>query len=207
LGNDTRRRWEEKHRREHSAGPRPTLEWVAAAANTHRRPHPIALDLACGQGRHSAELLNAGYDVIAADISANALGRLRSRCAGLGGSLLAAQTDLDTWPFAAGCFDLTVQIDYLERSLLDPIKRSTRPGGLVLVDTFLDDPAARTTGEPRAHGPSNPDYLLRPGELDDIFRDWTVIESGQWADPVPRAAVLARWDGPLTSGPRLDTRG
>jgi tellurite methyltransferase len=66
------------------------------------------------------------------------------------------------------------------------MKASTRPGGLILIDTF-------TAATARCNrGPSNPDFLLEDGELEKVFSDWEILTAEAAAQPVPRAAVLAR---------------
>ena len=54
--------------------------------------------------------------------------------------------------------------------VLDPLKASVQPGGLVVYETF-------TTYQPRFGRPSNPNFLLRPGELEDTFSNWNILHS------------------------------
>ena len=50
------------------------------------------------------------------------------------------------------------------------IKESVQPGGLVVYETY-------TVEQPRFGRPTNPDFLLRPGELQDTFCNWETIYS------------------------------
>lgn len=177
-----REHWERKHRSPSDAAPRATVEWIPAARSNAR----LALDVACGQGRHARVLLEAGYDVIGVDIARAALSAARRQCQGARRKFIALQADLDLWPFRDEHFDLIVQFDFLDRRLFDSIKDSTRRGGLVLVDTFR---AGSALG---GHRPGNPDFLLRDGELERLFAGWDVLAAATVDTPVPRAAMLAR---------------
>jgi tellurite methyltransferase len=61
-----------------------------------------------------------------------------------------------------------VNLDYLQRSLVPQIKKTLKPGGWVIFETYLID--QQTIGQPK-----NPDYLLRHNELLDFFRDFRVL--------------------------------
>ncbi len=174
-----RQRWQQRHREPREAPPRPTVGWLG-------RSRGVALDVACGQGRHTLALLELGYHVVGVDIARTALERLRARLP-REAPVLLVEGDLDMWPFARDALDVVVMIDFLDRSVIEHVRSSVRPGGRVLVDTFLYDPAAPTT-----KGPSNPDYRLRIGELDEMFADWTVLERATFPGDGPRDAILAR---------------
>jgi tellurite methyltransferase len=175
---EDRTRWEEKHRRASS---------LSARGSVLALPRPIhggalALDLACGQGRHAAALLRAGYEVVAMDVAR--AGLLHTGAAARGAMLV--QADADAWPFAKESFDLIVQVDFLERRLFPVLASSLKSGGLLLVDTFLDQ------GRPNAEGPSNPDFLLRRAELKVAFPAFDVERYEETTGQTARASMLAR---------------
>jgi tellurite methyltransferase len=175
---EDRTRWEEKHRRASSLSARASVLALPPAP----RSGALALDLACGQGRHTAALLDAGYDVVAMDVARAAL--LHTREAARGAMLV--QADADTWPFATESFDLVVQVDFLERRLFPVLADSLHRGGLLLIDTFLDQ------GRPNAEGPSNPHFLLRRAELKEAFPAFDVERYEETTGPTARASMLAR---------------
>src|SRR5688572_13214683 len=115
-----RQRWDEKHRAASSLTPRASVLALPAAA-TH---DAVALDLACGQGRHSVALAAAGYRVVAMDVSMQALGHVPAAAGHGDECVMPVQADADAWPFAAGAFDLIVQVDFLDRRLFQPIRDS-----------------------------------------------------------------------------------
>jgi tellurite methyltransferase len=174
---EDRTRWEEKHRRASSLSARASVLALPPAPDG-----ALALDLACGQGRHSAALLRAGYVVVAMDVAGAGLLHTRS----LAPRAMLVQADADAWPFATGSFDLVVQVDFLERRLFPVLADSLKRGGLLLVDTFLDQ------GVANAEGPSNPQFLLRRAELPEAFSALQIEHYEETTGPTARASMLAR---------------
>ncbi|MFI5016633.1 MAG: class I SAM-dependent methyltransferase, partial [Dongiales bacterium] len=116
-------------------------------------PGGMALDLAAGTGRHSRLLLTHGLAVTALDRDPDqqpdAPGLTKIR-----GDL----EDGSPWPLPGRRFDLVLVTNYLHRPILPDIIGAVGPGGLLLYETFAQ-------GIERFCTPSNPDFLLRPGEL------------------------------------------
>jgi SAM-dependent methyltransferase len=113
------------------------------------------LDLACGSGRHSHLLAGAGYSVLAVDRNAEAI-------AGLVGveGVTTAEYDLegDDWPLAGLQFSGIVVSNYLWRPRFDDLLDLLAPGGVLIYQTFM-------LGNEAYGKPSNPAFLLQPGEL------------------------------------------
>jgi SAM-dependent methyltransferase len=114
-----------------------------------------ALDLACGGGRHARLLLALGHPVTALD-------RDLARLADIDDPrLVRVEADLEAgraWPLGARRFAGIVVTNYLHRPLFDPILGALAPGGVLIYETFA-------RGNERFGKPSNPDFLLAPGEL------------------------------------------
>jgi SAM-dependent methyltransferase len=119
-------------------------------------PRGEVLDLACGSGRHARLFAVLGHPVVAVDRSAEAL------AAAAGPGIQTLQADLEAegaaWPFAAGRFAGIVVTNYLHRPLLADLVRSLAPGGVLIYETFA-------LGNEAFGKPSNPAFLLAPGEL------------------------------------------
>jgi SAM-dependent methyltransferase len=134
-------------------------EWVARWAHSIR-PHGAVLDLACGGGRHSRFLASLGFRVCAVDRDSQALGTL----GGIAGvTVQPADLEHDPWPLQGLKFDGVVVTNYLHRPLFPRILDALAPAGVLIYETF-------TAGNERFGKPSNPDFLLRPGELLDVAR-------------------------------------
>lgn len=112
------------------------------------------LDLACGRGRHAHYLAALGHPVLALDRDAEAL----THAAGPGIVTLQYDVEQAPWPFAAGRFAGIVVSNYLHRPLMAALIASLAPDGILLYQTF-------SAGNGQFGKPSNPDFLLAPGEL------------------------------------------
>ena len=129
-------------------------DWVARWVN-QIRPRGTVLDLACGSGRHSRFLASQGFRVSAVDNDEQALQGLRDRA---GITTVSADLESDPWPLQNAKFDGVVVTNYLHRALFPYIIGALAAGGVLIYETFA-------VGNERFGKPSNPAFLLRPGEL------------------------------------------
>jgi len=114
------------------------------------------LDVAAGAGRHARWFLHRGHPVTAVDRDTAALTDL-SGAAGL--RVVTADLEAgEPWPFASRSFAAVVVVNYLHRPLLPDLVATVAASGVLLYDTF-------GVGNEAFGRPTNPDFLLRPGEL------------------------------------------
>ena len=148
------------------------------------RPGGRVLDLAAGSGRHVRLLREAGYQVVAADRDTAAL---ESGFAG-DSACTIRRIDLEDggpWRLGDG-YDGILVTNYLWRPVLPHLASALAPQGVLIYETFM-------LGNERFGRPSNPDFLLRPGELLAAFCDrLAVIAFEQGAVVAPRPAVIQR---------------
>jgi SAM-dependent methyltransferase len=145
------------------------------------KPGGLVLDLAAGGGRHVRLLRAHGFRVRAVDRDIAAL------CAFDGPDCEIIEADLETgapWPLGDG-YDGIVVTNYLHRPLLPAIGPALAPGGVVIYEAFAQ-------GSERFGRPSNPAFLLRPGELLEAFAMLTTVAFEQGEIAVPRPAVVQR---------------
>ncbi len=142
------------------------------------------LDIACGSGRHAAYFLSRGHPVVAVDRHIAKLGALADEQ-----GLEAVKADLEggnPWPFPERRFAAVVVTNYLHRPLLSTLVESVAPGGVLLYETFA-------RGNEGFAGPSNPNFLLRPGELLEAVRG--ILRVRAYEDLIlqqPRPAAIQR---------------
>jgi len=157
-------------------------EWVCRWAA--RIPHSgRVLDLACGSGRHTALLAGMGFQVDAVDRDGLALARLASLP---GVTTLAADLENGPWPYPGQRFAGIVVTNYLYRPLLAVLVDSVAPGGVLIYETFA-------AGNERFGRPSNPAFLLQPGELlEAVHGSLRVVAYEDLEVERPRPAMVQR---------------
>jgi 2-polyprenyl-3-methyl-5-hydroxy-6-metoxy-1,4-benzoquinol methylase len=157
--------WDEKYAGEDSLSNTPSL---FLAQQISRLSGGKALDLAMGSGRNSIFLAMNGYEVDAIDYSSVAVQKLQSYVKDQSLSIAVKKADLTTYQIPDATYDLIINFNYLERSLIPQIKKGLSQGGMLLFETY-------TIEQPRYGRPRNPDYLLKPNELLSSFSDLHII--------------------------------
>lgn len=148
------------------------IRWTAELAGGT----PV-LDVACGAGRHARLLAARGCKVTAVDRDRAAL-ELTSES---NVNFIQADLEAAAWPFADQQFDAIIVTNYLHRPLFPALKSALAPGGLLIYETFA-------AGNAAFGRPTNPDYLLRPRELLEVFGSGMRVlafEDGFVAQPKP----------------------
>jgi SAM-dependent methyltransferase len=162
----------------------PPSSWIARHAHLVPKAGPV-LDLAAGGGRHTRYFKGLGYPVVAVDRDVSGLADLAGDA-----QIGVIEADLEggaPWPLGEKRFAGIVVTNYLHRPLLPKIAAALRPGGVLLYETF-------GVGNERFGKPSNPDFLLKPGELLDFAAAERLVVLAYHCGEVtePRPAVLQR---------------
>lgn len=160
--------------------PSPWVQRFAGLVPAHGR----VLDLAAGSGRHARYFNDLGLVVTAVDRDVSALVPLA------GPRLEVIEANLEDgsdWPLEDREFAGIVVTNYLHRPLFPHIAAALAPHGILIYETFGQ-------GNERFGKPSNPDFLLEPGELLQfaLRNGFAVLayECGEVAEPKP--AVIQR---------------
>jgi SAM-dependent methyltransferase len=136
------------------------------------------LDLACGAGRHGRVFLARGHAVTFLDRDVTGVRDLEGDA-----EIIAADLESEPdWPLADRRFACIVVTNYLWRPLLPALAGAVADGGALIYETFA-------LGNEDYSRPRNPDHLLRPGELLEVFGASLQIvayEHGIRRDPKPR---------------------
>lgn len=181
--------------------------WVARWSHLVA-PSGAVLDVAAGSGRHARWFAARGHRVVAIDRAQAALAAL----AGIDGvtGVPADLEDGSPWPLPeAERFAGIVVTNYLYRPLLPRLSDLLAPGGVLLYETFA-------RGNETVGKPSNPAFLLAPGELLRAVQGrLSVVAYEDGYVSVPRPAFVQRICAvmpvqPLAEGappPRYDLAG
>jgi SAM-dependent methyltransferase len=152
------------------------------------------LDLACGAGRDSLYLARRGWNMTAVDYSTSALQKIENY----------SNTDLQTTsPISTrsldlekhteqlskllGTYDAIIVVRYLHRPLLEQFQLMLNQNGYIVYQTFL-------VGCEAYGSPKNPRFLLKPGELSNVFSEFEVLldDIEYLADGRPTNRFIAR---------------
>jgi len=161
----------------------PPSPWIVAHAALVPEGTAV-LDVACGSGRHSRFFLARGHPVVAVDRDLTGVADLRDAS---GYELVEADLEAGAAPpFTGRTFGGVVVTNYLHRPLLPALVAAVAPGGALLYETFA-------RGNERFGHPTNPDFLLEPGELLDAVRgELRVVAYEDVIVAVPRPAAVQR---------------
>jgi SAM-dependent methyltransferase len=135
------------------------------------------LDVACGEGRHARFFAARGLAVVAVDREQQSIPGVEFVQADLEGG--------NPWPFGKRRFSGVVVTNYLHRPLFPRLRDCLEDQGVLIYETFM-------AGNERYGKPSNPDFLLRPGELLEAFAGLGVVAFEQGTVAGSRPAVMQR---------------
>jgi SAM-dependent methyltransferase len=187
-----------------------------------------ALDLGCGPGRHAVPLARRGFRVTAVDLSTFLLGRARARAAAAGATVEFVQDDMRTF-VRPGAFDLAVSLftsfGYFEdpadeRRVLDNVRVSLRPGGVLVMDVASKERMARVAQLTVSQRTADGGLLVRRHEVVEggrrVRNEWTVVRDGRartfefrlrvYSGPELKALLLAAGFTDVTLHGTLDGR-
>jgi 2-polyprenyl-3-methyl-5-hydroxy-6-metoxy-1,4-benzoquinol methylase len=165
---DDKIRWDRQHGLSSGADqPSDFLRQVFESDAWHI-PHGLALDVAAGKGRNAIFLAKMGFSVVGIDISTIALEEARRRAEEKSLEISWHRADLEQIELPTAAYNLIVNFNYLQRSLVPQIRRALKPQAHIIFETYLIDQQA--SGHPK-----NPAYLLNHNELLDHFRSFRVL--------------------------------
>jgi SAM-dependent methyltransferase len=156
----------------------PASPWVLRFAPL-LRPEGVVLDLACGSGRHALALGALGHRVVAVDRDRAALEGFAAH------EKHIVDLEAGGWPFDSRRFDGIVVTNYLHRPLLAQLPAALATDGVLIYETFAE-------GNGAWGRPSNPDFLLAPGELLDAARGLRIVAFEEGYVAAPKSAFVQR---------------
>ncbi len=118
-----------------------------------------ALEIACGTGRNSVYLAQNGFQVDAMDISEVALQFLDKKGYE---NITTKLVDLEGLVPQSDSYDIIVKTNYLDRNIIPYLGKALKKGGVLFIETYMHHESNTKPG-------SNPDYLLKAGELKTFF--------------------------------------
>jgi len=142
------------------------------------------LDLACGDGQNGLFLAGLGLPVVLADRNQEALNEAKrvAKEKDLSACFWTIDFETESNPLKEDHFRSILVFRYLHRPLIPCLKKGITKGGILIYETF-------TVDQTRYGSPHNPDFLLKPNELFNWFKDWSLIHYFEGILEDPRRAV------------------
>ncbi len=156
------------------------------------RPPGLALDLAGGAGRNSLFLIARRWRVDLVDISEVALQLAKEKFrsakrSAVDGKLNVKAVDLNAISdFGRSEYELIVVFYFLRRELFPALIAALKPGGTLVYRTYTID-RMNVPG-----GPSDPAYLLQPGELRQAFDSLEILYYNETKTGKAAAELVAK---------------
>jgi SAM-dependent methyltransferase len=154
--------------------------WIVQWAGLVPAGVPV-LDVAAGGGRHTRFFADRGHKVTAIDREVSALAAQPN--------VEIVQADLEDgspWPLPGRTFGAIVVTNYLHRPLFPALLGALLAGGVLLYETFME-------GNERFGRPSQPDFLLKDGELLELVRGrFSVVAYEARMISEPKMAMVQR---------------
>lgn len=136
-----------------------------------------ALVIADGEGRNGVFLAEHGLDVLSLDFSPNAQVKARKLAAARGVAMRIVEADVINWSYPPEAFDVVAAIFFQFAAPPDRdrifagLKRSLKPGGLLLLEGYGTKQLEYKTG-----GPGRLEYLYTRKLLETAFADFTSLD-------------------------------
>ena len=190
MAQKDKERWNKKYKED--AMPHEPIGHITH--HSHLAKGKQALDIACGNGRHSKYLVSMGFKVDALDISSVAIAQLQNIP-----NIHAMEVDFDNYTLEKNKYDLIVCTYFLERKLFPQIIEALNTGGILLMETFV-------THKDNGKKASNPAFRLQEGELEKYFsKECELLQMKEWWDhdyqgfKTLKASIVAKLVSPKIS--------
>ena len=147
-------------------------------------PGGTVLDLASGHGRHTKFLLKNGFKVTSLDANISGLKTISDK-----NGLEIIEKNLEkcgSWPLGQRQFSGVIVTNYLHRPLFPHIISSLKDNGVLIYETFA-------IGNQNFGKPTNPKFLLKPGELlAEVFGKLRIVAYEEGFFQTPKKSVKQR---------------
>jgi len=144
-----------------------------------------ALDIAMGEGRNAVFLAKKGFIVDGVDLSEVAIRKAKRLAKESHVEISTTNADLNTYQIKPESYEVILNIQYLQRSLIPQIKRGLKRGGVVVFESQTVDQLKL----PNSAGIRR-DYLLASGELKELFKEFKILHYSEKIDGKQAVARL-----------------
>lgn len=179
---DDRRRWDHLYDTSNYVFGKEPASFLRR--NIQLLPPGRVLDIAMGEGRNSVFLAKNGFIVDGIDISEVALRKAKRLALENHVSFTTILADLNNYSIKPETYQVILNFDYLQKSLIPQIKRGLKKKGVVLYENLTINQVIGREGQS-----SRREYILHPGELKELFKDFEILV---YEESQGRASLIAR---------------
>lgn len=144
----------------------------------------LALDLACGAGRHALLMASKGWRVTAVDWSETALALIRAQDSRI--ETVAADLEAGAFSIERNRWDLICVSFYMQRELFPAIGNGLRPGGILAMAFPMLDHREGVR-------PMRTEFLIDSGELRAIYQGFNILHDVETLPDPPRRRTAEFW--------------
>ena len=181
MSAEDRNKWNQRYAEDSYRKTNPVTlltDWLAQI------PVGKALDVACGAGRNTIFLAEAGFQVDAIDISHEGLQQTAHTATELGLAVNCIEHDLDESYAFTTDYDLIIVLWYVNLKLITQLCECLAPGGFLLCEEHL-------RSEQEVIGPGNPEFRVAPGALRDAVSTLDLLLYEEVVEPIPEGGQVA----------------
>ena len=149
-----------------------------------RIPVGKALDVACGAGRNTIYLAEAGFQVDAIDISAEGLLQVTEKATEKGLVVTCIEHDFDEFYAFNTRYDLILVLWYVNLGMIKQLCENLAPGGFLICEEHL-------RSEQDVIGPGNPDFRVAPGALREAVSSLDLLLYEESVEVIPEGGKVA----------------
>ncbi|MBU6390773.1 MAG: class I SAM-dependent methyltransferase [Planctomycetota bacterium] len=168
AGEQDRIFWDKKYETENYIFGKEPVEFLKEHIDI--LPRGKALDIAMGEGRNAVFLAKMGFEVDGCDISEIAVKKAQELATENHVKIHTFMADLEAYQLPKNTYDVIACFYYLQRDLIPQMKEVLKPDGMIIYETYTIENRERGF-----EGPRNKDYLLKPNELLNFFKDFKII--------------------------------
>ena len=183
---DDRSHWDQLYRTsQYVFGTEPA---IFLKDHVHDLPVGKVLDIAMGEGRNAVFMAKKGFQVEGVDYSDVAIQKAKRLARNQRVNITTINADLNHYSIKPETYDVILNIDFLLRPLVPQIKKGLKKGGVVVFENYTIDQLKNPSGQGMRR-----DYVLNPGELRELFRDFQILvyrETNDGKDA--KASLIAR---------------
>ncbi|MEC7785869.1 MAG: methyltransferase domain-containing protein [Nitrospinota bacterium] len=177
-------KWNAKYAHDEFITGKEPSDWLESNANL-LNGKGRALDIAAGEGRNSVFIASLGYEVICMDISDIALAKAKTLAKENNVNITILSTDLDNSLLPENEYDLVICFNFLERKLFPEIKKTLKPNGILVYETFTVDYLKYSNFKKQ--------WVLEQNELLKAFKDFRILRYQEVdEDPKGFASLIAQ---------------